>query len=205
MFDRINTLVSKRGFTLKVWPDRYGKGIWAVCTPLPQHGDEVCDASSDGALDMIPATAYILSTEWLPIITGNNVADALADLEQRLHRFSVAALSERSCWSTAVWDALEHFRDVRQSSHEFGELPSTLSYTEEYTVSRDAVTSKIASQVTTGDLLVVRSGRNDGRFDVHPIRAIELGAEGCIVFKHGPVGLTVTESDADDFIEIATR
>ncbi|KVP26400.1 hypothetical protein WJ85_34420 [Burkholderia ubonensis] len=205
MFDRINTLVSKRGFTLKAWDDRYGKGIWAVCTPISYHGDEICEASSDGDLDMIPATEYVLSTEWLPIATGNNLVKALTELEERLGRFSEAALAEGSCWSLAVWDALEHFRDVRRSRGDFDALPATLSHTEANTVSKDRVTSKIASQVTTEDVLAVRLGRNDGRLDVHPIRAIELGAEGVIVFKHGPVGLAVTEFDADDQVEIVRR
>jgi hypothetical protein len=112
MFDRINTLVSKRGFTFKAWDDRYGKGIWAVCTPLPNHGDEICEASADGDLDMISATEYVLSTEWLPIVTGKSLADALTELEERLGRFSAQSLAEGSSWSAAVCDALEHFRDV---------------------------------------------------------------------------------------------
>lgn len=129
-FERINTLVSKRGFTLKVWQDRYGKGIWAVCTPLPYHGEEICEASSDGDLDMIPAMEYVLSTDWLPIVTGSDLAKALSALEERLGAFSDAAFAEGSCWSKAVWDALEHFRDVRRSGSNFGTLPTTLSRTE---------------------------------------------------------------------------
>ncbi|KVD94629.1 hypothetical protein WS63_02985 [Burkholderia stagnalis] len=205
MFDRINALVRKRGFTLKAWDDRYGKGIWAICTPLPYHGDEICEASSDGDLDMIPATEYILSTEWLPIAMGRNLVEALTELEARLARFSDAALSKESNWSVAVWDALEHFRDVRLSRGDFGELPATLSHTEANTVSRDGVTSKMASLVTTGDELAVWSGQGDGRFRVHPIRAIERGAGGVVIFRHGPVGLAVVEYDADDHVEIVRR
>ncbi|WP_247391772.1 hypothetical protein [Ralstonia pseudosolanacearum] len=205
MFDRINTLVSKRRHTLKVWEDRYGKGIWAVCTPIPYHGDEICEASSDGDLDMIPATEFVLSTDWLPIAMGNSLADALTALEGRLSRLSDAARSEGSCWSAAVWDALEHFVEVRRTRGEFGELPATLSHTEANSVSEDCVTSKMASQVTTGDELAVRSGHGDGRFHVHPIRALEHGAEGVIIFKHGPVGLAVTEYDAEDQVEIVRK
>ncbi|WP_126284837.1 hypothetical protein [Burkholderia stagnalis] len=205
MFDRINTLVSKRGFTLKAWDDRYGKGIWAVCTPLPYHGDEICEASSDGDLDMIPATEYVLSTEWLPIETGKNLVEALTALEERLAKFSDAALSNGSWWSMAVWDALEHFRDVRHSRGDFAELPSALSHTEANTVSKASVTSKVAGLVTTADELAIPSWQGDGRFGVHPIRAIECAAEGVIVFKHGPVGLAVTECQADEHIEIVRR
>jgi hypothetical protein len=54
--------------------------------------------------------------------------------------------------------------------------------------------------VTTADVLAVRSGRKDGRLDVQQIRAIELGAGGVLIFKHGPVGLAIT--DASDDVEI---
>lgn len=205
MFERINVLVSKRRFTLKAWADRYGKGIWAVCTPSAYHGDEICEASSDGDLDMIPATEYVLSTQWLPIVTGNNLVEALIELEDRLGRFSTDALLDGSCWSAAVWDALEHFRDVRRSRATFGELPATLVHTERNTVTMDRVTYKTARLVTSEDELAVRSWEGDGRFDVHPIRAVELGAEGVIVFKHGPVGLAVTEYDSGDEVEIVQR
>ncbi|MBN3814089.1 hypothetical protein [Paraburkholderia sp. Ac-20347] len=205
MFDRINTLVKKRGFTLKVWNDRYGKGIWAVCTPLSYHGDEICEGSSDGDLDMIDATEYVLSTKWLPIVTGRSIFEALTELEDLLGTFTAEALADESCWSKAVWDALEHFRDCRRSDGNFGELPATLPYTEALTVPKDSVTYKVAGLVTTEDQLAVRSGQSDDHFHVHPIRAVELGTDGVIVFKHGPVGLAVTEYDADDHVEIVRR
>ncbi|PEH40610.1 hypothetical protein CRM94_16550 [Burkholderia gladioli] len=206
MFDRINELVAKQGFTLKAWDDRYGKGVWAVCTPLPYHGEEICEASSDGDLDMIAATEYVLSTKWLPVVTARSIFEALGELEGLLGTFSADALSERaSLWRQAVWDALEHFRDVRHSDGDFDELPAILSRTEAHTVSADRVTWKTASQVTTDDELAMDSFPHRGCFDVHSIRAIEPGGEGRIAFKHGPVGLAVVEYDSDDDIRVVLR
>lgn len=205
MFDRINTLISKRGFTLKSWNDRYGKGIWAVCTPLPYQADEICESSSDGDMDMIAATEYVLFTDWLPITTGNNLIEALTNLEERLSRFTDSDLSEGSRWSAAVWDALEHFRDVRDSGGEFGELPVTLSPTEAIKITRDKVTRKKASLITIEDELATRPHPFDGLFLVNPIRALEQRADGLIVVKHGPVGLAMTEYETDDEVEIVRR
>jgi hypothetical protein len=42
------------------------------------------DASDSGDLDMMPATDYLFSAEWLPIVLGNNLLDVLSKLEQRL-------------------------------------------------------------------------------------------------------------------------
>lgn len=154
---------------------------------------------------MIPATEYVLSTTWLPIVTGRSLVEALTNLENLLGRFSAEALLDDSLWSAAVWDALEHFREARQLKKSFEELPATLLHTEADTVSKDRVTSKVASLVTAEDQLAVRTGQGDGRFHVHPIRAVELGTDGVIVFKHGPVGLAVTEYDADDHVAIIRR
>ncbi|WGS45780.1 hypothetical protein LFL97_24035 [Burkholderia sp. JSH-S8] len=205
MFDRINTLVSKMDFTLKLWADRYGRGTWAVCTPLRYHGDEICEASSDGDLDMIPATEYVLSTDWLPVVISSSVIEAMRELEERLGKLSDAALSQGSYWRGAVWDALDHFMNVRSARGDFEVLPKTLLRTEANTVPKNQTTYKVASLVTTEDELAVLSEQGDGYRDIHPICTIEPGADGCIVFKHGPVGLAVTEYDPDEEVAILRR
>ncbi|CAJ6620674.1 Uncharacterised protein [Burkholderia pseudomallei] len=205
MFERINTLVKRMGFSVKLWNDRYGKGVWAVCTPLAYHAVEICEASSDGDMEMIPAAEYVLSTDWLPVVASRSVVDAMSALEARLGQFTEAALEEQSCWREAVWDALEHFRDVRRSGGHFEELPVVLTQTEANTVSKDCVTSKLAGLLTTEDEIAVAAWREDGRFHVRPIRAIARGENGALVFKHGPVGLAVTEYDDDDQVAIVRR
>jgi hypothetical protein len=120
MFDRINLLVSKHNFSLKVWDDRYSKGLWAVCTPNQWQADVIQEASEDGDLDMIPATEYVLATEWLPVVTAPSLLEALSALEDRLASLGDAELCRSSTWGTGVWDALEHLRDVRRASANYG-------------------------------------------------------------------------------------
>lgn len=133
MFDRINLLVSKHNFTMKVWDDRYSKGLWAVCTPNQWQADEIQEASEDGDLDMIPATEYVLSTEWLPVVVAPSLLEVLSALEDRLAALGEAELERTTTWRAGVWDALEHLRDVRRESKGYGgtdgryrELPVTL-------------------------------------------------------------------------------
>ena len=133
MFDRINLLVSKHGFTLKVWDDRYSKGLWAVCTPNQWQANEIQESSEAGDLDMIPATEYALSTDWLPVVTAPSLLKALDTLEERLTSLGDAELGRSTAWAKGVWDALEHLRDVRRESADYGDtdgrfraLPVTL-------------------------------------------------------------------------------
>lgn len=134
MFDRIDRLVTKNGFTLKAWDDRYSRGVWVVCTQLQYQADEIQEASEDGDLDMIPATGYVLSTDWLPVVTGATLMAAMAALEARLASLGEDDLTRESPWGSAVWSALEHLRDVRRDATEYGSsegrfqsLPETLS------------------------------------------------------------------------------
>jgi len=121
MFKRINLLVSKHDFTLKVWDDRYSKGLWAVCTPIQYQADEIQEASYAGDLDMIPATEYVLSTEWLPVVTGASLSEALGALEERLSSFDDTEIGRGTAWGIGVWDTLEHLRDVRRESKDYGD------------------------------------------------------------------------------------
>ena len=120
MFQRINLLVTKHDFTLKVWNDRYSKGLWAVCTPNQFQADEIQEASEDGDLDMIPATEYVLSTQWLPVVVAPSLLEVLSALEDRLASLGEAELDRATTWRTGVWDALEHLRDVRRESKDYG-------------------------------------------------------------------------------------
>lgn len=134
MFERIDTLVAKQGFTLKAWDDSYSKGVWVVCTQLQYQANEIQEASEDGDLDMIPATDYVLSTDWLPVVIGNSLIDAMTLLEARLAQLDQGDLARDSQWASNVWDALEHLRDVRRERGQYGgtdgrfqQLPATLT------------------------------------------------------------------------------
>jgi len=132
MFDRINALVAKHGFAFQSWDDRYSKGVWAALAPIALQLDDVRESSEAGDSDMIPAMEYVLSTEWLPLVTGRDFIDALNILEGRLASIPADQLARYSPWSTAVSNALDHLREV-QNAHKgygaadghYGELPVT--------------------------------------------------------------------------------
>ena len=70
MFALIDKLVTKDGFAMQAWDDRYSKGVWVALAPSEYDVDVIRDLSSAGDLDMIPATDFVLDSEWLPVVTG---------------------------------------------------------------------------------------------------------------------------------------
>lgn len=121
MFERINTLVSKHGWAFQSWDDRYSKGIWAALAPQAFLLDAVRDASEDGDLDMIPAMHYVFSTEWLPLETAPTFLEALTKLEVLLTALPGDMIGRDTIWSSAVWSALEHLREVKTASAGYGD------------------------------------------------------------------------------------
>lgn len=117
---RINELMTKHGFGLRSWDDRYSKGVWVCIARNSYLLEEVEDASDAGDLDMIPATDFLLSQKWLPFAIGNDLADGLTKLESRLSALPESELSRVSQWSNAVDEALEHLKDVTNSSSDYG-------------------------------------------------------------------------------------
>ncbi|MCE2571841.1 hypothetical protein [Motilimonas eburnea] len=119
-FFRINELMTKHGFVLRSWDDRYSKGIWVCIARNGSLLEEVEDASDAGDLDMIPATDFILSQNWLPIVVGNDLCDGLKKLENRLSALPESELTRLSQWSKAVDEVLEHLKVVTNSSTGYG-------------------------------------------------------------------------------------
>lgn len=120
MFPLIDALVTKHGFALESWDDRYSKGVWAVLSPSEDLTGDIMAASSDGDLDMIPATGYVLGTDWLPVVTGESFVQALNLLEARLATLPPEMIGRGTDWSNAVLDALSNLREVRRQSGEYG-------------------------------------------------------------------------------------
>lgn len=117
---RMNELMTKHGFGLRSWDDRYSKGVWVCIASNSYLLEEVEDASDAGDLDMIPATDFLLSQEWLPFAIGNDLADGLTKLENRLSALPDSELSRVSQWSNAVNEALEHLKEITSSSSDYG-------------------------------------------------------------------------------------
>lgn len=110
MFTLIDKLVTKEGFALQAWDDRYSKGVWAALAPSENALDIIRDLSSAGDLDMIPATDFILNTKWFPAVTGRTLIDAMTELEQRLALLPPEQLAHTSDWAGSVYDALDYLR-----------------------------------------------------------------------------------------------
>lgn len=121
----INKLITKNGFGLRCWDDRYSKGVWACVAPNSYMLVEVESASDDGDLDMIPSTEFILSQDWLPFALGSDFNDALKNLEERLSNLPTDQVSNGTKWADSVYEVLEHLREVSDSaSNDFKELSS---------------------------------------------------------------------------------
>lgn len=98
IFENIDRLVTKEGYGLRAWDDRYSKGVWVCIAPVSAQLEEIDDASDAGDLDMIPAMEFVNSVSWLPFITGNNLMDAMNKLEALLK-----ALPEEDTKRTGAW------------------------------------------------------------------------------------------------------
>ena len=121
MFERIDSLITQHDFAFQSWNDRYSKGVWACLAPVESLLDEVRESTSDGDLDMIPATEYFSSTNWLPLVAGRTFVDALTRLEALLASLPQGQLCRMSAWSGAVIEALEYLGEVRRSSSQYGD------------------------------------------------------------------------------------
>lgn len=212
MLKHINHLVQGCGYTLASWNDRYSKGIWVICTPLPGQAAHVIDASSDGDFQMEAATVFLLENDWLPIEFGRSLDAALQALEARLASRSADVLDQSSDWSLAVWDAFVHFEEGRRSGGNHGDfdtLPKVLP-----SVQRDIVTEadlcwKPASELVAGDLLAEIEGLGTARHLQHiqlrRVEAVEFAADGEIVVRQGPIGLAITCFEREEDVRVVVR
>lgn len=127
-FDRIDTLITKEGFSFQAWDDRYSKGVWAALGTHESEVDWVRELSSSGDLDMIPAMDYVFSADWLPYVTGRTLAEAMQKLEDRLASLPPDQLSRRSKWSTLVYEAIQALADATRGRSNYGDKsPEALS------------------------------------------------------------------------------
>ncbi|OHV80381.1 hypothetical protein [Ensifer sp. LCM 4579] len=126
-FAHINALVANEGFAFQAWDDRYCKGVWAALGPYENAVDVVRDLSSAGDLDMMPAMDYVLGADWMPIVTGKTLTEAMATLEARLACLPDDQLHRGSDWAAAVQKALENLRQTYDECSDYGDLEGKLS------------------------------------------------------------------------------
>lgn len=126
MFERIDQLVSKHGFYFQAWDDCYSKGVWAALGTWESQVDTVRDLSSAGDLDMIPATEYVFSTDWLPYVTGRTLLEAMTTLETLLASLPSDQLARESDWTSMVSAAISHLRDQYHEPKSYGGIDGKL-------------------------------------------------------------------------------
>lgn len=125
-FSRIDKLVSKEGFALQCWDDRYSKGVWAAMGTHDSEVDWVRELSSAGDLDMIPAMDYVFSATWLPYVTGKTVTEALTKLEARLAEILEDQLARYSDWAKLVSQAIDALAEASRQSKDYGDLQTQI-------------------------------------------------------------------------------
>lgn len=127
MFDRIDQLVTKEGFALQAWDNRYSKGVWAALGTNEYQVDVVRDLADAGDLDMIPAMDYVFSAEWLPHVTGKNLSEALSNLEARLAELPADQLNRNSVWARLISDGIDELRNANSESKDYGDIEGRLT------------------------------------------------------------------------------
>ena len=126
MFERIDNLVTKHGFSFQAWNDRYSKGVWAALGTWENQVDTVRELSSAGDCDMIPAMDYVFSANWLPYVTGRTLHEAMATLEERLASLPSDQLDRSSDWTLMVSAAISHLRDQSGNANDYGSIQGKL-------------------------------------------------------------------------------
>jgi hypothetical protein len=120
-FDRIDRLVTEERFCFQAWDDRYGKGVWAALGSSEGQIDIVRNLSSAGDLDMDPATNYVLSSNWLPYVTGRTLGEAMKTLEERLSSLPQDQLIRESQWTHLVYEAIDALSDATHNRSWYGD------------------------------------------------------------------------------------
>lgn len=126
MFERIDSLVTKHGFSFQAWDDRYSKGVWAALGTLENEVDTVRDLSSAGDCDAIPAMEYIDAAQWLPYATGRTLAEAMSNLEAILVVLPADQLARGTDWASLVFGAIDELRRAEHASTTYGGIEGKL-------------------------------------------------------------------------------
>jgi hypothetical protein len=122
----IDKLVKEKNFILLTWDDRYSSGVWACCLPYLSQCEVVFEASTDGDLEMIPATEYLLNAKWLPVLIGSSAMDALQKLEARLAALPTGFLADDD-WVYASGEAIGYLeRTQNKYAHDYGAIDGNL-------------------------------------------------------------------------------
>ncbi|MFJ1269929.1 hypothetical protein ACD661_15325 [Legionella lytica] len=115
MFHHIEKLISVGGYGLRSWSYPFEEEVWLGLTSISCQLDVVEKIISNRDCDYIE----YLENQWVPIVYGNNFADALSKLDRKLSNLSSQDLGEDSIWFQAINDIYHH---IDSAYHGFAQL-----------------------------------------------------------------------------------
>lgn len=118
MYDAIDRLVTNEIFDLQVWNDPLTRRVWvALDCGLGEfdffrklHQDLDNEHCYDDYLD--EAQDLVLSTDWLPCVTGTSFGEAMIKLESRLATLPSDELIRESDWNFLVSCATQDLKAI---------------------------------------------------------------------------------------------
>ena len=119
MYKIINLLITTHGFAFHSWNS--DNEVWVCMSPVASQLEDLRDATADDSatiqngFSIADVINYIIPTNWLPILHGDDFLSAMTELEKRLETIPQNLLCIGSPWSNAIFEALENLCDFRHS------------------------------------------------------------------------------------------
>ncbi|PGL78061.1 hypothetical protein CN931_23905 [Bacillus sp. AFS054943] len=110
--DALQELISRDDWNLQCWDDRYGRGIWAIVAPHPNHINKMREIT-DGEGMLSTELEFYFDNEgsWLPVANGKNLMDVLMKLDDK-----IKPTIDNAVWRRSVYDTFQHFLEEKYSN-----------------------------------------------------------------------------------------
>ncbi|MGF6637264.1 hypothetical protein [Paraburkholderia sp. MM6662-R1] len=109
----IDLLITKHGYALQCWYDRYGRGVWALIGPVSAHLDVIRDTTEGGDAESVSIGEYFGDAgAWLPVVTASTWTAAIQALDQKLSGVPEDQLGRDTEWGDAVFRAFERVVEI---------------------------------------------------------------------------------------------
>ncbi|EOO22134.1 hypothetical protein P5815_30495 [Bacillus cereus] len=110
--DALTELITRNDWNLLCWEDRYGRGIWAIVAPHPNHTYKIREITDEeGMLSTELGFYFHNEGSWLPVANGNNVKDVLMKLDAK-----IKLMIDNTIWRRSVNDTFQHFLEENYSN-----------------------------------------------------------------------------------------
>ncbi len=102
--EALQQLIKKFDWNIQCWDDRYGRGVWAVVAPNPNHTYGLREITDGPDIESEVLGDYLIEEgSWLPVVKGKNLTDILMNLNSK-----VEDLVENEVWRDSVYNAFQH-------------------------------------------------------------------------------------------------